>query len=169
MSKNLVYTSLTERQIVPIFTCFSAEVARWMMPRAPYTLAQARDLVLDTVEAMALGGHIALAILSRGSVEFLGSVALNGVGQHAPEIGIWLKAEAQGHGWGRETLGALMAWYQKRYRPDYYVYPADVRNLPSCYLARKMGGSVARRYETVSQDGILLRVAEFRIPPVVVR
>ena len=169
MSENLVYTALTERMTVPIFNNFTAEVTRWMMPCAPFTLAQARDLVLDTIEAMKRGSHVALAVLDRCGGDFLGCIALNGVGTAAPEIGIWLKSEAQGRGIGREALGALLAWYQKRRSPEYYVYPADVRNLPSCRLAQKMGGRIARRYEISNEAGRLLRVAEFHIPPVIVR
>ena len=169
MSENLVYTALTERMTVPIFNNFTAEVARWMMPRAPFTLAQSRDLVWDVVEAMQRGTHVTLVIADRCGGEFLGCVALHGIGLAAPEIGIWLKTGAQGRGIGREALGALLAWYQKRWRPEYYVYPADVRNLPSCRLAQKMGGRIARRYEIPNEAGRLLRVAEFHIPPVIVR
>ncbi|MDO5297271.1 MAG: GNAT family N-acetyltransferase [bacterium] len=169
MSERLVYTALTERQIMPIFQNFTAEVTRWMMPRAPYSLAEARDLVLDTLQAMQRGDHLTLAISSRKNGEFLGCIALNGVGAEVPEIGVWLKLGAQGQGYGREALGSLLAWYQKRFRPEYYVYPADVRNLASCHLAQSLDGRIQRRYEAVSEAGTALRVAEFHIPPVIVR
>ena len=169
MSARLVFLSLGHRFVVPVFDHFTAEVTRYMVPRPPRTLGEARDMVADTVDAMRVGHHLSLAVCSRNQGEFLGCLALNGIGTPTPELGIWLKGTAQGQGIATEALGSLLAWYQKHYSVDGYVYPADCRNLASCRLAQRLGGRLARRYMERSLNGYDLQVAEFWIPPVRVK
>lgn len=169
MSARLVYLALNQRFVVPIFEHFTAAVTRFMVPRAPHTLGEARDMVADTLDAMRAGHHLTLAVCSRQQGEFLGCLALNGVGTSNPEVGIWLKGTAQGQGVGTEALGSLLAWYQKHFVAEGYIYPADRRNVASCRLAQRLGGRLVRRYLEPSQHGYALDVAEFMIPPVRVR
>ncbi len=165
MSRRLLYLALTPRQTWQVFLHFNAEVAYFMMPAPARTLMEARDLVLDTVEVMARGGMLTVSIHDRVSGEFLGATALNGIGSPTPELGVWLKREAWGHSYGREAIGAIMAWYQREHTPEYYLYPVDGRNRASVRIAQYFGGQALKYYRTTNAVGRELQVAEFHIPP----
>ncbi len=165
MSRRLLYLALTSKQTWQVFLHFNAEVAFFMMPAPARTLMEARDLVLDTVEAMAKGGMLTVSIHDRRSGEFLGATALNDIGSPTPELGVWLKREAWGHGYGREAVGAIMAWYQREHTPEHYLYPVDSRNLASVRIAQYFGGQACDNYWTANAVGRELHAIVFHIPP----
>ena len=57
-----------------------------------------------------------------------------------PELGIWLRKEAQDQGYGREMLTTVIAWAIDRFKPQGFIYPVAEENLRSRRLAEGLGG-----------------------------
>jgi RimJ/RimL family protein N-acetyltransferase len=58
----------------------------------------------------------------------------------SPELGIWIREDRHGHGFGRESVTAVVAWASSRLRPTNFVYPVAEDNQASRRIAESLGG-----------------------------
>ncbi|MEH2435865.1 MAG: GNAT family N-acetyltransferase [Nostoc sp.] len=82
---------------------------------------------------------------------------------HTPELGIWLKKSAHGHGFGREAIHVLKDWVDKNLEYNYLSYPVDKRNIPSRKIAESLRGKIFREFQQINKSGYLLDEVEYRI------
>ncbi|RUR14284.1 N-acetyltransferase [Legionella sp. km772] len=141
---------------------FTAKITKWMWPSAPKTQTQINQHILEQQQAMSKGEELALLVLKKESLEFLGYIALHELNTTTPEMGIWLKEEAHGQGYGFEALSLLKKWADKNLSFDYLKYPVEKNNLASRALAEKLGGKVEGEYIKKSESGQVLDEVEYR-------
>lgn len=77
-------------------------------------------------------------------------------------MGIWLKEEAHGQGYGFEALSLLKKWANENLSFDYLQYPVEKNNSASRALAEKLGGEVKTEYIKQSESGQILNEVEYR-------
>ncbi|MEH1915888.1 GNAT family N-acetyltransferase [Nostoc sp.] len=106
---------------------------------------------------------LVLVILKKDGLEFLGICEVGGIDTQTPELGIWLKKSAHGHGFGREAINALKDWVDKNLQYNYLSYPVDKRNIPSRKIAESLEGKVFREFQQINKSGDLLDEVEYRI------
>lgn len=146
-----------------IFTTFTADITRYMYPAPPESIEQVYAFVDHSVEAMRRQEDLALVILSNDTGQFLGVCGINGAGADAtPGIGLWLRKEAHGQGYGTEAVSLLLNWARQSLTYDYLIYPVDRDNLPSRKIAEGLGGEVFRRREITNLSGIVLNEVGYR-------
>jgi RimJ/RimL family protein N-acetyltransferase len=121
--------------ITPALTRFM----NWEPPATPEAFAEVWRAWLP---AMAAGTDLHFVIRSRSRGEFLGLAGLHGIDHAAPELGVWIKQTAHGHGYGREAVATLIAWTSPRFDIDHFVWPVAEANLPSRRLAEALGGTI---------------------------
>lgn len=88
----------------------------------------------------------------RDSKQFIGMSGVHDLHSHTPELGIWVKENQHGHGYGREIVHAIAAWASERYRPQYFIYPVAEQNAPSRRLVESLGGVVSGRRDHIKYD-----------------
>jgi RimJ/RimL family protein N-acetyltransferase len=134
------------------------------MDLEPFPSLQALKEAVDRRHLKILHGKdLALRILLKTSNEFLGIATLMNITSGRPELGIWIKKSAHGHGYGREAIQGLTHWAQKNLQFEYLTYPVDKRNAKSIKIAESIGGILSKGYDLTIPSGKTLHVLEYRI------
>jgi RimJ/RimL family protein N-acetyltransferase len=111
------------------------EVARYQGWPLPATPDDAAGLVSDA--PLGAPGWVQRAVTLRGG-EVVGDVALKTQGQQA-ELGVTLARSAQGHGYAREALHALITHAFQELRLHRVHASIDPRNAPVAALLARLG------------------------------
>lgn len=128
----------------------------WEPPATPETFAAVWRTWLP---AIAAGTDLHLVIRAGPSGEFLGLAGLHGIGDAAPELGIWIKEAAQRHGYGREAIETVMAWAAPRFEVRHFLWPVAEANLPSRHLAAALGGEIVGSAPHPKYTALLYRIS----------
>lgn len=147
-----------------IFREFTPAVATYMYPAPTGDIADTRAFVGSSLEGLRSGDQLQLVIVDKESGEFIGCSGLHGLRSPDPELGVWTKASAHGHGYGREAVAAIVAWARGNVAFERLAYPVDRRNAPSRRIPESLGGVVAREYRQLNQAGFELDEVEYWIP-----
>ena len=126
------------------------------------------DLVTAFVELALLGldrrDDLNLVICLQDGGEFLGICGLYARGQPSePELGIWLKKAAHGHGYGLEAITALKKWADSQLEYERLLFPVDRRNTPSRRIPEELGGRIIAEKKITSMSGTELDIVIFAI------
>ena len=147
------------------FAEFTKEITTFMHPKAPDAIEETfayLELARGQIER---GTDLPVVILLKPAGEFLGHGGLHDLKGSTPELGIWIKKPAHGHGYGREALTAVAYWALDNLSFNYLIYPVDRRNTPSRKIPESLGGIVEAEYEATGQAGNKLDLIEYRIYP----
>jgi [ribosomal protein S5]-alanine N-acetyltransferase len=100
---------VSDRFASDIFQEFTPEVTRYMFPSPPTAVEETLSFIAESRRAVQAGNTFTFAILSKQTAEFLGCCGLHGKDNaRTPELGIWLKQSAHGHGYGREAVHVVV-------------------------------------------------------------
>jgi RimJ/RimL family protein N-acetyltransferase len=91
----------------------------------------------------------------RDNKQFVGMGGVHSLHTPTPELGIWVKENLHGQGYGREITLAIAAWASERYHPQYFVYPVAEQNTPSRHIAESLGGVAKGRRENIKYDCVV--------------
>lgn len=143
------------------FACITERLTRYLAWEAPRTIHEFRLVWEGWINAARAGSDLHFVARLSQTDEFLGLLGLHRIPSTRPEIGIWLRDEAQGQGHGQDMVAALIRRATARYAPPYFRYPVAVENRPSRRIAEKLGGTIIGRYRTQKLDGVI-----YAIPPI---
>jgi ribosomal-protein-alanine N-acetyltransferase len=146
-----------------IFQHFTIEITKYMFPKPPADLAETERLVNYSIQDLENGTDLQLVILDKSSREFLGCSGLHHLRDRVPELGIWIKKEAQHRGYGPEAIGAIVAWARQHVRFAALKYPVDKRNITSKKIPEGLGGVPVKEYKKMNLGGELLDEIEYWI------
>lgn len=164
--ERVVLLSNHERFAEAIFREFSSDITTYMMPRPAEVMAETLEFVRSSIASAKAGSDITLAICALENEEFLGMCGLHGRGSaREPELGIWLKASAHGHGYGREAIHTLVAWASETIALEAFLYPVDKRNTPSRKIPESLAGVIVAERQEENMSGALLDEVVYRISP----
>jgi len=151
-----------------IFREFTPAITLYMGPKSPDQIEQTQAWVASALRRLRDGVDLQLVVEDAVSGEFLGCCGLHGNGKPIyPEFGIWIKASAHGHGYGREAIAALKQWVDRNIQYEYLVYPVDRRNTASRRISESLGGVVFRENTFKKEDGNCLDLVVYKILPAV--
>lgn len=149
-----------------VFRHFTPAVTRYMWPRSPQQIGESQAFIDRARAGAERGDNLVVAILRRDGGEFLGCCGVHGGDNgRTPELGIWIKEAAHGHGYGKEAVLAMKQWADEHLLYDYLIYPVDRRNRPSRRIPEAMGGEVFETKLATAQDGRTLDEVVYRIWP----
>lgn len=147
-----------------IFRTFTAEVTRYMFPKPAERLEDTLGFIKDSRMATEVGMNLQLTISSKATGEFLGCCGLHGhESVRTPELGVWIKQQAHGHGYGREAVLALVSWAIETLAVNGFVYSVDRRNAASRKIPEVLGGEITSTVMTTGQAGNRLELVTYRI------
>jgi RimJ/RimL family protein N-acetyltransferase len=148
-----------------IFREFTPGIATYMSPKPAERIDETVEFISTSIKENKEGSNLQIVILDKTSKDFLGCGGLHHIDQKTPELGIWIKKSAHGHGYGKEAVTALKEWADKNLDYEYILYPVDSENLASRRIPESFGGEIFREYDHVSMSGKKLHLLEYRIYP----
>ena len=156
----VILRAFTAGDAAEAYGCITERLTRYLAWEAPRTIHEFRPVWEGWIEAARAGTDLRFVARLPETDEFLGVLALHRIPSGRPEIGIWLRDEAQGQGLGQDMVAALIRRATTRYAPPYFRYPVAVENRPSRRIAEKLRGTIVGRYRTQKHDGVI-----YAIPP----
>ncbi len=164
LTRRMVLRSSAAADANDAFAESNAAIARFMSWNPPASRDE-YDAIHKTILAQMLAGeNLSLTLRLSATGEFLGSAGLHPADEDLLETGIWVKQSAQGRGYGREAVAAVVAWASQRFRPSGLLWPVVDENIPSRRLVESLEGQIVgsrRRQKAGDIDRTLLL---YRIP-----
>lgn len=111
----------------------------WDPPETEAAFADVWRSWLKTIED---GSEFHFVVRSRNDDRFLGVIGVHAALTGTPELGIWLRSEAHGLGFGRELIGTIIGWASESFPIRYFEYPVAEENIASRRIAEAYGGEV---------------------------
>lgn len=104
------------------------------------------------------GEDFAFTIRDRATKSFLGLAGLHRTGDVEPELGIWIRENEHGHGYGFEAVQAVAQWAADTFKSSAFIYPVAKENAPSRKLAEALGGVVVSERTATKYDSVVYRI-----------
>jgi len=141
-SARLTLKSFTAADAAESFAGANARVAKYMSWNPPASESEYRSIWESSLIDMKMGRQLSLVIRLTGTNEFVGSAGLYPADGALLETGIWIREAAQGQGYGREAVAAVIEWASDRFHPSGFLWPVVDENTPSRRLAETLGGEI---------------------------
>lgn len=148
-----------------IFREFTPEVTVYMAPKPAESIAETISFIESSMKSNSAGTNFQIVITDKATEEFIGCGGLHHIDTKTPELGIWIKISAHGHGYGKETMQALKKWADENLDYEYILYPVADVNIASRKIPESMGGKIVREYDSVNGLGQAMHLLEYRIYP----
>ncbi len=146
-SDRLDFRSIDVTLAETVFETFTPEVTRFMIPRAPRIPAESEQFLRESLARMRRGEEIVLSIHSAVTGRFIGMCGIHPRSNAAtPELGIWIREDAQKRGYGSEAIHALIQWGSTHLICDHFLYVVHAHNHPSRVVAEANGGTILPGY-----------------------
>lgn len=162
-TQRLKLVPINESYIDDVFKNFTEEVTTYMYPAPSKKREESEAFVRGTVEKSEQGIEQVYAITKGDTGEFLGCCGLHHIDTLTPELGIWTKKAAHGHGYGFETISRLIACARDCLSYEYIKYPVARENYPSRRIPILHGGVEAGEYKVKNASGNILNIVEYHL------
>ena len=107
-SARLTLRAFTEADAAESFAEANARIAKFMSWNPPASEGECKAIWQGLVSDMKAGKELSLVIRLTSTNEFIGRAGLHPTDATLLETGIWIKESAQGHGYGREAVAAVI-------------------------------------------------------------
>lgn len=164
-SQRLIIVNFSNEYLEDYFTEFTDEITQFQYPDSFKDIQAAEQLVSHFVAEMQRGEMLEMVILTPGG-EFIGSIEAFGIKGETPEVGLWIKKSAQGLGYGREALTAMLSYLSAEEKYQYFIYEADVRNQKSLRLVESFDCEKKGCEDVTTESGKKLRLQTYHIRPI---
>jgi RimJ/RimL family protein N-acetyltransferase len=142
LSKRLSLRSFTPEDAPTVFSSVTPQLTRFL-PFDPSPSPEAfAEVWQNWLKKMADGTDLSLVVRLALSGEFIGMTGLHGIGNPAPEIGLWIKEEAHSFGYGREVVTTVLAWASEKCGAKGITYSAVEENWASRRIAESLNGTI---------------------------
>lgn len=139
-----------------VFAAITPEVTRWMSWDP-----EPREAFAVRTEAMAVAdpqAGVSFVIRRRDTGACLGVAAAERLAEDLPELGIWLRIDAHGQGYGGETVEALLGWASAASGKLGFLWPVAVENTASRRIAERLGGEIIGAHTTRKYEAVVYRI-----------
>jgi [ribosomal protein S5]-alanine N-acetyltransferase len=164
-TKNLYLKGITLEYKDDIFREFDEEITTHMFPKPAEKIEETVEFIEKSIKENEKGSNFQIVILDKESKDFLGCGGVHHIDRKTPELGIWIKKSAHGHGYGKEAVIALKEWADQSLDYEYLLYPVVEENYASKGIPELFGAEVAREYDETNMSGKNQHILEYRIYP----
>lgn len=147
-----------------IFSEFQEPVTEFMYPKPPEKIEETEQFIKESIAGLKNGNNLQMVILNKATGEFLGCAGLHQLDKDDPELGIWIKNQAHGNKFGRESMAAMKKWADKNIKYNYLRYPVATENIPSRKIPESLDGEVKKEYDKKMLSGRTYHMVEYWIP-----
>ncbi|MDE1531170.1 GNAT family N-acetyltransferase [Pseudomonas carnis] len=145
LSQRLNIEPFCEQDAVESSSCISPSLTRYMSWEPPASLEEYAQVWGRWLPAIADGSDIVFTIRERVGARFIGLVGLHHTGSETPELGIWVREDKHGLGFGGEAVWAVVQWASEWVVAKHFVYPVATQNRASRRIAEALGGGASSR------------------------
>lgn len=125
-----------------IFDAVTPEICEYMTFNPAQSLDEIRELGRKWLVLAAEGREVAVPIREKASTRFLGMGGIHYRQYQRPDLGIWIRADAQGQGYGREAIVGLIGYVRDVLREPDVLYVAAEENHRSRRIPESLGGEL---------------------------
>jgi RimJ/RimL family protein N-acetyltransferase len=158
-SARLKLSPFTGHDADEAWPCITPTLARFMEWEPAASREAFNDVWQAWMPGIADGSDVVFTIRLAADGHFLGLAGLHHATMPAPELGIWIREDAHGHGYGKEAVMALAEWATVRLQPLRFVYPVAEENWASRRIAEAMGGVVVASQATRKYVRVIYEIA----------
>jgi len=141
--------------ITPTLTRFMA----WEPPASPSAFAAVWQAWLQATDA---GTDFHFVARRHSDGRFLGLVGVHTARSECPELGVWMREDMYGRGYGGEAVEAVVTWAVQALQPKGFVYPVAEQNAASRRIAERLGGRIVMRRPEPKYAALVYRIP---LPP----
>ncbi len=160
-SARLLLAPFSAKDADEAFGCITPALTRFMAWEPPATRRDFDRVWQSWLPAIRNGSDLTFAVRMSASGQFLGLVGLHRAQTTTPELGVWIREDCHGQGYGRESVTAVVAWASSCFKPASFIYPVAEQNVASRRIAESLGGIEFRRQVERKYTSVI-----YRIPPV---
>lgn len=164
-TEHLLLKPITLEYKEDIFKEFTPEVTTYMKPKPAENIQEVIDFIESSMKSNSEGTNFQVVIVDKVTGAFIGCGGLHHVDSKTPELGIWIKLSAHGHGYGKETMLALKKWADENLDCEYILYPVADVNVASRKIPESMGAKIEKEYDDTNGTGQKMHILEYRIYP----
>lgn len=146
------------------FACITPALTRYLSFEPPATAADFEAVWRGWLDGIEAGTDFNFTLRQRETGGFLGLLGLHRAQQDEPEIGIWIREDAQGRGYGREAVAALARWAAQRFAPHAFTYPVAEANTASRRIAQGLGGEIVAQQQRPKYAAVVYRIPAGTLP-----
>jgi RimJ/RimL family protein N-acetyltransferase len=162
-SPRLQLTQFQMTDAQEVFGCITPAIARFM-PWEPPSWSEYVKRSEKRVQAPE-PNEFSFVIRRRENRECLGMASLEEADSDSPELGLWVKESAQGQGFGREVVAALVDWGHSTLGKGSFTYPVAVQNTASRRIAENLHGEVVGNRTNPKYDSVVYRIPFYESLP----
>lgn len=164
-SARLTIRPISREHADDIFREFTPQITRFLIAQPTGQFSDTLGYIERAAKERAAGRDLAVVIFETTSGQFLGAGGIHSRAIHnEPVLGIWLKREAHGRGYGREAVAALCDWARQNLDYTGLIYDVDRENTPSRRIAESLGGVIVGEMPTPRVSCEPLDTIIYRIP-----
>jgi lysophospholipase L1-like esterase/RimJ/RimL family protein N-acetyltransferase len=163
VTQRLLLVPISLKFAKDVFNNFNDEVTRYMMPKPADDISETEVWIKSSIKKYENKEEIVFAALLKDSHEFIGCMGLHHMDSDTPELGLWTKMSAHGHGYGIEGMKSIVEYALTHLNIKYLIYPVDRKNFASRNIPETLGGIVKKAYKQINQSGIELDTIEYWI------
>lgn len=158
-SSRLLLKPFTAEDADDAFQYITPSLTRYMSWE-PAVNRQAFKQVWQTwLTQIALATDCVFVIRTRLEHRFLGLVGLHQAQSSVPELGIWIREDQHGLGYGREAVSMVFDWASHHIKAQQFCYPVAVENYASRKIAESLGGIIHHYHETPKYQAVTYYIA----------
>jgi RimJ/RimL family protein N-acetyltransferase len=154
-SDRLQLSAFTAHDADDAFACITPTLTRYMSWEPAPSRAAFRDVWMKWVAPIADGNEYVFVIRERDGDRFAGLAGLHRVNDATPELGIWIREDRHGRGYGAEAVRRVAQWAMQSLGIKRFVYPVAEQNHASRRIAEALGGVVAERRSTRKYEALV--------------
>ncbi|RZG77920.1 N-acetyltransferase [Acinetobacter sp. WCHAc060033] len=122
------------------YHCITPTLTRFMSWEPPENRQVYDGIWQGWIQHIAEGSEYVFVIRHAESEEFLGLGGLHDVQSKTPELGIWIREDRHGAGYGKEAVTAIANWASADFDFEHFIYPVAIENHASCRIAESLNG-----------------------------
>ena len=146
-----------------VFECITPAIARFMRWEPSKSLSEYKAHREARLQANNQS-VFSFVIRRSDTMECLGIAGLYEADQPSPELGIWLKEAAHGHGYGTEAIKAVAEWATKTLAKESFLYPVAVENVASRRIAEKLNGEIVGSRRNPKYESVVYEICPLTRP-----
>ncbi|ESY72901.1 acetyltransferase [Mesorhizobium sp. LNHC252B00] len=145
-----------------LFAAITAAITRFMQWEPPQSLVAFAEVWQSWLAPIHDGSDLHFVVRALANNRCLGLVGLHAAKTACPELGIWIREDAQGNGIGREAIAAVAGWASEILGPDCFEYPVAESNVASRKVAERLGGVIIGSRSNPKYAAVVYRIPTFR-------
>ncbi len=140
------------------FACITPTLTHFMSWEPPATRTDFDHIWRAWLPAIDDGSDFVFAVRQCSDRQFLGLAGLHHARTANPELGIWIREDRHGEGFGREAVERVARWASQAIGAQSFLYPVAVENRASRRIAESLGGAVIEKRVTPKYESIIYRI-----------